>query len=56
MKRVLPWISLVISIVVLPFVGPLALVALLTGGAALAYSLVARRMTTEREDPRALDR
>jgi len=42
-KRVLPWISLVISIAVLPFVGPLALVALLTGGAALVYSLAASR-------------
>jgi amino acid efflux transporter len=44
-KRALPWISLVISIAVLPFVGPLALVALLTGGVALVYSLVARRAT-----------
>jgi amino acid efflux transporter len=42
-RKSLPWISLVISIAVLPFVGPLALVALLTGGAALVYSLAASR-------------
>jgi amino acid efflux transporter len=48
-KKLLPWISLVISIAVLPFVGLLALVALLTGGAALVYSLVARRKTMDRK-------
>ncbi len=42
-RRALPWLSLAISIVVLPFVGPLALVALASGGAALAYSRWARR-------------
>ena len=42
-KKSLPWISLVISIVVLPFVGPLVLVGLLTAAAAFVYSLVARR-------------
>jgi hypothetical protein len=42
-KKLLPWISLVISIAVLPFVGPLALAGLLTAGAALVYSLMARR-------------
>ena len=42
-KKTLPWISLVISIVVLPFVGPLALVGLLTAAAAFVYSLVTRR-------------
>ena len=44
-KKTLPWISLVISIVVLPFVGPLALVALVTGGAALGYSRRTKRAT-----------
>jgi amino acid efflux transporter len=42
-KRSLPWISLAISIAVLPFVGPLAFVALVTGGAALLYSRRFRR-------------
>ena len=39
-KRALPWISLAISMVVLPFVGPLALVAILTSAGAVGYSLV----------------
>jgi amino acid efflux transporter len=43
-KKSLPWVSLVISVAVLPFVGPLALVGLLTGGAALVYSLMGRRV------------
>jgi amino acid efflux transporter len=43
-RKSLPWISLVISVAVLPFVGPLALVGLLTGGAALVYSLAGRRV------------
>ena len=38
-----PWISLVVSVAVLPFVGPLALVALATGGIAFAYSRLTRR-------------
>jgi len=42
-KRSLPWISLTISIAVLPFVGPLALVAVVAGGAALVYSRWIRR-------------
>jgi amino acid efflux transporter len=42
-RRVLPWMSLVISVAVLPFVGPLALAALLTAAAALAYSVLRRR-------------
>jgi amino acid efflux transporter len=42
-KRALPWISLAISVAVLPFVGLLALVALLTGAAAFAFSVVAAR-------------
>jgi amino acid efflux transporter len=42
-RRTLPWVSLVISVAVLPFVGPLALVAVLTSGAALGYSLLVRR-------------
>ncbi len=42
-KRSLPWISLAISVAVLPFVGPLAIVALLSGAAALAYSRWMRR-------------
>jgi amino acid efflux transporter len=42
-KRSLPWISLAISIAVLPFVGPLALVAVVAGGAALVYSRWLRR-------------
>jgi amino acid efflux transporter len=37
-KRALPWLSLACSIAILPFVGPLAVVALLVAGAALAYS------------------
>ena len=42
--RALPWISLVISVAVLPFVGPLAFLAVLAGAAGVAYSaLVARR-------------
>jgi len=41
--RALPWISLVISIGVLPFVGPLALAAVLVGAAGLVYSLAARQ-------------
>ncbi len=43
-RKSLPWISLVISVAVLPFVGPLALAGLLTGGAALIYSLAGRRV------------
>ncbi len=42
-RRLLPWISLVISVAVFPFVGPLALVGLGTGAAALLYSAIARR-------------
>jgi amino acid efflux transporter len=42
-KRALPWISLAISVAVLPFVGPLALMAVLTAGAALVYSRWIRR-------------
>ena len=41
--RALPWISLVMSVVVLPFVGPLALAALLFGAAGMLYSRFARR-------------
>ena len=41
-RRALPWISLLVSIAVLPFVGPLALVSIVTGGAALAYGLLFR--------------
>ncbi len=37
-RRSLPWLSLGTSLVVLPFVGPLALVALASAAAALAYS------------------
>jgi amino acid efflux transporter len=40
--RVLPWISLVISIAVLPFVGPLALASLVVGAAGLLYNLASR--------------
>jgi amino acid efflux transporter len=42
-KRALPWISLAISVAVLPFVGPLALVAVLAAVAALVYSRWIRR-------------
>ena len=38
----LPWISLVVSVAVLPFVGPLAVVALVTGCAAFVYSRIRR--------------
>ena len=41
--RALPWISLVMSVAVLPFVGPLALAALLFGAAGMLYSRFARR-------------
>ena len=41
-RRALPWISLVISVAVLPFVGPLALVSVVTGGVALVYGRVSR--------------
>jgi amino acid efflux transporter len=42
-RRALPWASLVVSVVVLPFIGPLALVAVAIGGGALGYSLLVRR-------------
>ncbi len=41
-RKALPWISLAVSMVVLPFVGPLALVAILTSAGAVGYSLVRR--------------
>ncbi len=41
--RVLAWISLAISLAVLPFVGPLALVGLGVAAAGLGYSLLAKR-------------
>lgn len=41
--KALPWISLAISVAVLPFVGPLAAVAVLTALAASAYSLILGR-------------
>jgi amino acid efflux transporter len=47
--RALPWISLFISVAVLPFVGPLALVALLAGAAALAYSAIFTRLRARRD-------
>jgi amino acid efflux transporter len=43
LARALPWISLVISIAVLPFVGPLAFAALGAGAAGLVFSLAASR-------------
>jgi len=43
-RRLLPWASFVISVAVLPFVGPLAIVAVLTGVAALVYSMAGRRV------------
>ncbi|HUK14054.1 MAG TPA: amino acid permease [Thermoanaerobaculaceae bacterium] len=45
-RRALPWISLLISVIVLPFVGWLALVALASAAAALAYSRWARPAST----------
>ncbi|MGE5236125.1 MAG: APC family permease [Acidobacteriota bacterium] len=42
-RKLLPRISLAISVVVLPFVGPLAIVALASAAAALAYSRWSRR-------------
>jgi amino acid efflux transporter len=42
-RKWLPWISLVISVAVLPFVGPLAVVSVLTALAAFAYSAAVRR-------------
>ena len=50
-RRVLPWISLVVSVVVLPFVGPLFLVATLTAAAAAGYSVIARRARPGRVSP-----
>jgi amino acid efflux transporter len=41
--RVLPWITLVISIGVLPFVGPLLFVGFAVGVAGLAYSVLTRK-------------
>jgi amino acid efflux transporter len=46
-KRALPWISLAISVAVLPFVGPLALVAVLAAVAALVYSRWIRRVPVQ---------
>jgi amino acid efflux transporter len=43
-KRVLPWISLAISIAVLPFVGILALASVLTGLFAFAYARMRTRV------------
>ncbi len=43
-KRALPWISLAVSVAVLPFVGPLASVGVLTAAAAVGYSAVASRL------------
>ena len=45
-KRALPWISLAMSVAVLPFLGALSLAALLTGAAALLYSRFARPRAT----------
>ncbi len=42
-KAALPWISLAMSVAVLPFVGPLALAGLGLAAVALAYSLAFRR-------------
>lgn len=42
-RKALPWASLVVSVAILPFVGPLALVGFGVGGAALVYSLVSSR-------------
>ena len=41
--RVLPWISLAMSVAVLPFVGTLAFAAIFAGAAALLYSLIVTR-------------
>ncbi len=41
--RLLPWISLLVSIAVLPFVGPLALVSIVIAAAAIGYVLLFRR-------------
>jgi amino acid efflux transporter len=43
LKRTLPWISLVISIAVLPFVGILALASVLTGLVAFVYARMRTR-------------
>jgi amino acid efflux transporter len=48
-RRTLPWISLVVSLVVLPFVGPLALVSVVTGGVALVYGRVSRSSVFRRK-------
>jgi amino acid efflux transporter len=42
-RRVLPWMSLAISVAVLPFVGPLVLVSVAVGAASLGYGVVRRR-------------
>jgi amino acid efflux transporter len=42
-KRVLPWISLLLSVAVLPFVGVLAVAAVLTGLVALVYVSMRKR-------------
>jgi hypothetical protein len=52
-KRALPWASLAVSVAILPFVGPLALVGFGTGGAALVYSLIATRARQKSGEGRA---
>jgi amino acid efflux transporter len=42
-RKFLPWASLVISLIVLPFVGPLLLVSLAVVAAAVGYTLLTRR-------------
>jgi amino acid efflux transporter len=44
-RRVLPWISLIMSVAVLPFVGVLAVAAVATGMAAFFYMLMKRKQT-----------
>lgn len=47
-SRALPWISLAISVVVMPFVGPLALAALGMAAAGVLYSVLASRRARTR--------
>ncbi len=51
-SRALPWASLVISVVVMPFVGPIALAALGMAAAGVLYSVLARRRASRGAGPR----
>ncbi|MDE3058154.1 MAG: amino acid permease, partial [Bacteroidota bacterium] len=45
--KIFPWISLLMSLAILPFVGPVALAAIFTVAAGLIYGWLSRRTTTK---------